>query len=257
MSLNHIEGQTGDSMFTNAEYVYTFPGISKKIGMYLFEYGGDIVFPYFTYEGTDSEEGSLVRIDRNTGAVKWKIDNIVFAKGGTPLIRDGLVYLTGLDVGTSRVHSYVINLDSGDIVKRYDDTLGYFASFTGNEDNVFLITPSTLRDKGIQIYSENSIYCFSHSQRKILWAKPIDNTVRGISAQAANGILYVPTSDSLELYDENTGKFLGRDETVWGDGWNMGASVKYKDMILITQPGGLIGVRMNWKKNAWGRLEKI
>ena len=203
------------------------------------------------YDADPGERQGVAKIDLDTGLTVWENNDyysyIIFH------ISDKYVFADYADLTMSGLQSGCLGLriydkETGAIFKNIPDSgmgcsrvgfnngLMYFA--TGNYPDQYPYTPL--------------MECIDESNGNSVWRrfKSEDDkpSTLGCKPQVHNGVLYIPTSHYLELCDASTGEALGRDYSIYGDGWNAGDTVKWNNIMVVSDGKGQIwGVVMNWK----------
>jgi outer membrane protein assembly factor BamB len=211
-----------------------------------------IIAPHGEAETGGGFRGYVSRVDLDTGQTLWTIPNRYGASHG--LIYQGLLYFSAYDLVEKRQNYLVIDPETGEIVKKIIDLGKSFTPASASGDKVFFISVAWV---GSPEWGDmDSMVCISSKTHEVLWSRPAENPDKGTMAQEYNGILYAPTGDSIELYDAETGEKLGFDTTLWGDGYLQSVTVKYKDVMLISDGVNFYGIKMNWIHGVNG-LEKV
>ena len=173
-------------------------------------------------------------------------------KAGRPadieLITDKLIFAFEYDKTIGKRGAAVYEKETGKKIKNIWNVWSACKDYIWDESKqrIYLTTGTAIEE----FPNVAAIYCLDAETGNIIWSRYRDQSEPqiGMQPQVRNGVLYVPTSRYLELYDANTGKPLGRDPRVRGDGENFGDSAVWNDIILFHDGANtLYGVKMNWK----------
>jgi len=173
-------------------------------------------------------------------------------KAGRPadieLITDKLIFAFEYDKTIGKRGAAVYEKETGKKIKNIWNVWSACKDYIWDESKqrIYLTTGTAIEE----FPNVAAIYCLDAETGNIIWSRYRDRSEPqiGMQPQVRNGVLYVPTSRYLELYDANTGKPLGRDPRVRGDGENFGDSAVWNDIILFHDGANtLYGVKMNWK----------
>ncbi|HPC72474.1 MAG TPA: hypothetical protein PLB48_11760, partial [Treponema sp.] len=191
----------------------------------------------------------IAAIDLEKAQIAWEDTSY---KAGRPadieLITDKLIFAFEYDKTIGKRGAAVYEKETGKKIKNIWNVWSACKDYIWDESKqrIYLTTGTAIEE----FPNVAAIYCLDAETGNIIWSRYRDRSEPqiGMQPQVRNGVLYVPTSRYLELYDANTGKPLGRDPRVWGDGENFGDSAVWNDIILFHDGANtLFGVKMNWK----------
>ena len=191
----------------------------------------------------------IAAIDLEKAQIAWEDTTFSAAIGSViRLITDKYLFAMEYDPERRIGRTAVLNKQTGERVTNLDYVWSSGKDYIWDQENqrVYLTTEASVECNPLVA----AIYCLDAETGNIIWSRYRDRSEPqiGMQPQVRNGVLYVPTSRYLELYDANTGKPLGRDPRVWGDGENFGDSAVWNDIILFHDGANtLYGVKMNWK----------
>ena len=116
-------------------------------------------------------------------------------------------------------------------------------------------------DGNYESEGEPYICCMEAETLDEVWSHPYPGDGYGLysgsNVQVNNGIVYRPSVTGVWLYDLETGEILGADYSIRAsDAFNIMTSYKYKDLLIIQNSSSLVGIRMNYTRNAAGELVK-
>jgi outer membrane protein assembly factor BamB len=103
------------------------------------------------------------------------------------------------------------------------------------------------------------VYCLNADTLKLIWKKDVNlkNQSSGSNCQSNNGIVYYPRSSGMWLYDLETGKTLGKDESIEAsDPFDSAFSFRYGNLLIIQNGDELLGIKMNFKQGASGLIKE-
>lgn len=191
----------------------------------------------------------IAAIDLANAQIAWEDTSFSAAIGSKiRLITDKYLFAMEYDPERRIGRTAVLNKQTGVRVTNLDYVWSAGKDYIWDQENqrVYLTTEASVECNPLVA----AIYCLDAETGNIIWSRYRDRSEPqiGMQPQVRNGVLYVPTSRYLELYDANTGKPLGRDPRVRGDGENFGDSAVWNDIILFHDGANtLYGVKMNWK----------
>ena len=203
------------------------------------------------YVKDPGERQGIAKIDLDTGLTVW--ENNDFDSRKIFDITNTYVFANYEDSTMSGLQSGCLGLriydkEDGTIVKILPNTGMSISRISFNNGLMYLAT-GNYPD---QFPYTALMYCIDEANGNIIWqrfkAETDEPSTLGCKPQVHNGVLYIPTSHYLELCDASTGEALGRDYSIYGDGWNAGDTVKWNNIMVVSDGKGQIwGVVMNWK----------
>jgi outer membrane protein assembly factor BamB len=209
-----------------------------------------------SYRNTDDYSNcGMIRFNPTTMQKVWEIN--------------GEDFIFNYTVNNGKILSTVISYTTpGEAVKRfvaYDVNTGaYIGKY---ESGIFRDTyPLCIDNKIIQTSNVNTddngkpmVYCLNANTLKLIWKKDVNlkNLSSGSNCQANNGIVYYPRSSGMWLYDLETGRTLGKDQSFQAsDIYDSAFSFRYGNLLIIQNGEELLGIKMNFKKSASGLVKE-
>ena len=203
------------------------------------------------YDTDPGERKGVAKIDLDTGLTVWENNDypsdVIFD------ITDTLLYvnyedplLSNLESGCNGIRAF--NKETG-IVEKVIKNAGLSCARISFLNGLMYFATGSYPD---QFPYTALMYCIDEANGNIIWqrfkAETDEPSTLGCKPQVHNGVLYIPTSHYLELCDASTGEALGRDYSIYGDGWNAGDTVKWNNIMVVSDGKGQIwGIVMNWK----------
>jgi outer membrane protein assembly factor BamB len=243
-SKNLFQGETQEA----------YPFTDKKtVGLLFYDYDEDFIFSYRNTE--DYSNCGLIRFNPTSMQKVWEIQGeycqINYTVNNGKILSTSISY-TNPGEEVERFVAYDVN--TGAYIGKYES--GIFGdTYPLCVDNKIIQTSDVnLTDSG-----KPMVYCLNADTLKLIWKKDVNlkNQSSGSNCQSNNGIVYYPRSSGMWLYDLETGKTLGKDESIEAsDPFDSAFSFRYGNLLIIQNGDELLGIKMNFKQGASGLIKE-
>lgn len=246
-----------DVKYENSEYI----GYPKTIYQWIDEtesenpdgvrYRVPLIYENILYTGYHSDlisnnSGIVISIDLTNYRTIWEVTPnkmLVFSETPLYLKNNKLMVLDGLGFGS-------INALNGEIIfenSGYDKPGSNSGLYWIDDDYVYFTNYNS------PTWDEDNIFCLNINTGEVIWKQSRDSS-HGSNPVTHNGILYIAMQGSIDLYSQETGEYLGSDQRIRGDEWQLCNVLKHENIMIFRNLKEVIAIKMDFKLDTDGKL---
>lgn len=202
---------------------------------------------YSAFQPKANDTGTFFAVDLSTKEVLWEnSDTDLYGSTGNPMYlrNDKLIALDKRGYGILDPFTGIFDVEIAGLDKPLlsSSAGGFFYN-----DNVYFtnINSST--------WDEDNIFCLDEETGELIWSKSRPSS-HGSNPVVHEGIVYIAMQSSIDLFNSETGEYLGSDESLRGDEWQLCNVLTYNDTMIFRNLEEVICIKMDFRLNDQGQL---
>lgn len=199
---------------------------------------------YSGYHNRGTEPGLFFAVDLNDNKILWESrSGSLYAYSGNSIqFRKGkLAVLDTLGYGIINPENGEFEVSISGLDKPYGNGVWFY------DDKVYFTNENS------STFNISNIFCLDEDTGKTIWelSRPYSH---GSNPVCYKGIMYIAMQNSIDLFNTETGEYLGSDTSLRGDEWQICNVLQYEDTLIFRNLEEVIAVKMNFRLNKDGLL---